>query len=187
MQYKLTETSTNICNAVFGKAKDVFHQEAFCGIEKANAKLRTYGLIKFDIGREGYLELIKKTKRRQLVTKFRLSNHKLLIEVGRHMNLPKEERICEICNKGVEDEIHFLVKCDLYETLRKPLFDICTELKSQFGYYSDQEKFVFIMTTPLLMDNVSKFIDSAMKERDIHMETRKTLNSILDKVSNLVP
>ena len=187
MQYKLTETATNICNAVFGKAKDVFHQEAFYGIEQAGAKLRTYSLIKHKIGREDYLEQIKNTKHRQQLTKFRLSNHKLRIEVGRHMNLPKEERICEICNEGIEDEIHFLVKCDLYKTLRKPLVDICTELRPQFGFYSDQEKFVFLMTTSLLMGNVSKFIDSALKDRDTYLETSKALNCLLDKVSSLVP
>ena len=187
MQYKLRETATNICNALFGKAKDTFHQLAFHGIEKADAKLRTYSLIKQEIGREDYLEQIKNTKHRQQLTKFRLSNHKLRIEVGRHMNLPKEERICEMCNKGIEDEIHFLVKCDFYKTLRKPLYDICTELRPQFGFYSDQEKFIFIMTNSVLMGNVSKFLVSALKDRDVYLETSKTLDSLLDKVSKLVP
>ena len=110
-----------------------------------------------------------------------------MIEVGRHMKLPKEERVCEVCNNGIEDEIHFLVKCKLYETLREPILDICTELRPQFRYYSDQEKFIFLMTTPFLMGNVSKFLDSSLKERDIYLVTKATLDGLLNKVSNLVP
>jgi hypothetical protein len=187
MQYKISENTSNICNAFFGRSKDMFVQETFCGITKPDAKLRTYGLIKHKFEREGYLEEIRNTKHRQNLTKFRLSNHKLMIEVGRHMKLPKEERVCEVCNNGIEDEIHFLVNCKLYETLREPLLDICTELRPQFRYYSDQEKFIFLMTTPFLMGNVSKFLDSSLKERDIYLDTKATLDGLIKKVSSLVP
>lgn len=133
MQYIATETTPNISNAFFGRAKDIFHQETFSSIKNPEAKLRTYSLIKYEIGREDYLTQIRNTKRRQMLSKFRLSNHKLMIEVGRHMKpkLPKEQRICQLCNQGIEDEIHFLIECDSYKTLRKPLLDTCTELRSQ--------------------------------------------------------
>ena len=36
---------------------------------------------------------------RSQVTKFRLSNHSLLIELGRHREIPKELRFCQFCNK----------------------------------------------------------------------------------------
>jgi hypothetical protein len=128
----------------------MFVQEAFHGISKPDAKLRTYGLIKHKFEREDYLVQVKNTKHRQNLTKFRLSNHKLMIEIGRHKKLSKEDRICEVCNNGIEDEVHFLVRCKLYEKLREPLFNFCTELRPHFEYYSDQEKFVFLMTTPIL-------------------------------------
>ena len=128
-----------------GKAKDMYHQDAFSNITNPESKLRTYGLIKHDIGREQYLMLIKNTKRRQKLTKLRLSNHKLMVEVGRHMKpkQPVEKRICQICQVETEDEIHFLVKCKFYEDLRKPLFEQCIELRPQFPYYSTTEQFVY--------------------------------------------
>ena len=107
-----------------------------------------------------------------------------MIESGRHMKLPKNERICPVCREGIEDEVHFLVKCNFYEASRKPLLDLCIELRPHFDFYSDEEKFFFIMTTPLLMGSVSKFIYSALNDRDVHLDVITTMNGILEKVSN---
>ena len=120
------------------------------------------------------------------LSKFRLSNHKLLIETGRHMKLPITERICPVCMEGTEDEIHLLVRCNLYQSARQPLLDKCAELRPHFDFYSDKEKFQFIMTTPVLMGNVSKFVYSALNDRDIYQDVSITLNGILDKVPNLL-
>ena len=186
MQYRITEETSDTGDAFLGKAKDIHYQEAFTQIQNPESKLRTYALIKTNIGREPYLKEIKNTKYRQKLTKFRLSNHRLLIESGRHMKLPITERICPMCRAGIEDEIHFLVKCNFYESARKPLLDMCVQLKPHFDFYSDEEKFQFIMTTPLLMGNVSKFIYSAFNDRDEFQEVSATLNGILDKVSNQI-
>ena len=184
MQYRITEHSSDTGDAYIGKAKDIYHQEAFGQINTPESKLRTYALIKTTIGRESYLTDIKNTKQRQKLAKFRLSNHRLMIESGRHMKLPKNERMCPVCSEGIEDEVHFLVNCNFYEEIRKPLLDMCVELKPNFDFYSDEEKFVFIMTTPHLMGSVSKFIYSAFNERDVHLDVITTLNGILEKVSN---
>ena len=186
MQYRLTDPSQkNTANAFIGRAKDMFHQEAFTQIKNPESKLRTYGLIKQEIGREEYLLQIKNTKIRQKLTKFRLSNHKLMIETGRHVKpkpIDKEQRICPVCHLKVEDEIHFLTECKIYDTLRKPLIDDCKTLRPQFIYYSRKEQFVYIMTTPLLMGNVSRFIANAFEDRDIYLDACATLNSILDQI-----
>ena len=86
MQYHATNPdAVNSDKAYFGRAKDVYHQEAFSEINNPDSKLRTYGIIKQSKGREEYLDQICNTKRRQKLTRFRLSNHKLMIEIGRHM------------------------------------------------------------------------------------------------------
>ena len=44
-----------------------------------------------------------------MLSKLHFSAHKLAIEGGRYLNIPKHERICIACNSGeVEDEEHFL-------------------------------------------------------------------------------
>ena len=64
--------------------KNFFHQHAFENIHREQSKLRTYALVKTEIGFEKYLSEIKNPFLRIEMTKFRLSNHNLMIEIGRH-------------------------------------------------------------------------------------------------------
>ena len=184
MHYRITESQSDLGNAFFGKAKDIFHQEVFAQISDPKSKLRTYALIKESIGREDYLKDIRNTKHRQMLTKLRLSNHRLMIELGRHKKLPKEERVCQICHGGIEDEIHFMTKCRPLEKLREPLIASCYEIRPHFGYFSDEEKYIFLMTTPLLMGNVSKFVYSAFKERELIIDVSTTVDDMITKISS---
>jgi hypothetical protein len=43
---------------------------------------------------------------RLILTKFRLSEHKLVIEIGRNLKIPRDQRLYAICNV-LEDEFHF--------------------------------------------------------------------------------
>jgi hypothetical protein len=45
-----------------------------------------------------------------LLIKFRVSAHNLEIKKGRYRGVKTEDRICKLCNTGVEDETHFLLK-----------------------------------------------------------------------------
>ena len=54
-------------------------------------------------------------------TKFRLSSHKLLVELGRWMKpkLQYEMRKCTLCNSGaIEDEYHVTLICQHVKDLR---------------------------------------------------------------------
>ena len=70
-------------------------------------KLRTYRLFKDQFVFEPYLNW-GTYNQRNILTKFRISSHKLEIEKGRYMNIPAEQRICRLCKLDVENEIHFL-------------------------------------------------------------------------------
>ena len=69
---------------VFQTIYDDFHQTSFDSIKRDESKLRTYSLFKTEIGLERYLLETKNVIERVATTKLRLSNHKLMIEVGRH-------------------------------------------------------------------------------------------------------
>ncbi len=44
--------------------------------------------------------------------KFRLSNHRLPIQQRRSLGIPRDERICTVCDSGeVGDEFHYLLNC----------------------------------------------------------------------------
>ena len=96
--------------AVFQACINIFHRRAFTEITSENSKLRTYGIFKNEVREEPYLRIVKNVKDRISMSKFRLSNHQLMIEKGRHRNLDETMRICPFCS-AVEDEIHFLLKC----------------------------------------------------------------------------
>ena len=48
------------------------------------------------------------------------STHKLAIEQGRHLNEPRENRLCQICNYNeLEDEYHFVLVCPILSDARR--------------------------------------------------------------------
>ena len=79
-------------------------------------------------------------------------------------------------------EIHFITKCAFLNDLREPLLSACAKLKPQFGYYTDEEKFIFIMTTPTLTGNVSNFIDLALKEREVLLDVSGVIDDMVDNI-----
>ena len=90
--------------------------------EEGMKKLRTYKLIKQTFGIEPYLEHLVDKDLRRCLSFFRISTHKLRIERGRYYGEKPEERLCDSCNI-IENEIHFLCKCNKYVSLRKKMFD----------------------------------------------------------------
>src|SRR4029434_666424 len=80
---------------------------------------------------------------RTTLTKYRLSEHSLAIEVGRHRQtwLPKENRLCPHCEQGpVETELHFLTQCTKYQSLRDQYFAKIIKMCPEFLYLSDLER-----------------------------------------------
>jgi hypothetical protein len=49
----------------------------------------------------------------------------------RHRGLQAKERICKLCLKEVEDEIHFLLKCETLQNVRTPFIDLINNNKNR--------------------------------------------------------
>ena len=83
------------------------------------SRLNFYQKIKYDFTPAKYVDL-PSFNMRKTIAKLRCSNHCLEIEKGRHRNILKEDRYCNICTgkQIIEDEEHFLTKCNLYEDLK---------------------------------------------------------------------
>ena len=88
-----------------------------------------------------------------------------MIEVGRYNKIPKSERFCPFCPISVEDEIHFLINCKSYNELRKQLLNSALKVKPYFSYYSERDKFCFLLSCENLVDEVAKFVWDAMELR----------------------
>ena len=86
-----------------------------------SSKLRFYKLFKTNFTREPYLTEISNFHLR--MDKFRCSDHKLEIEVGRHKkNIDPKNRVCRFRKNAVETEEHFLRFCRNYINLRTRYF-----------------------------------------------------------------
>ena len=81
--------------------------------EFVNFKLYLYSELKHRINTEAYLMIEKSLKNRQLLTKFRLCDHCLLIETGidirKYLN---KDLKCTFCN-DIDVEFHFCLDCNL--------------------------------------------------------------------------
>ena len=77
---------------------------------KMNTKLNFYSKFINNTNSSDCYDLVKNMRHRRILAKFRVGNHNLQIEKGRHTKplTPRELRSCECCHsKNVEDECHF--------------------------------------------------------------------------------
>ena len=123
---------------------------------------------------ETYLSQIEDNQKRILLTKLRIGVCPLRIETGRYeggnKRIPPEERLYLCCNMAcVEDEIHFLMQCPMYEYNRSILFGIVrqellvTELTANI-----KDLFIIIMTSKSvnIIRALSDFIWEAFQLRE---------------------
>lgn len=86
---------------------------------------------------EKYL-LTPSTPDRINLTKYRLSNHKLPIEIGRHVNIEKGDRTWEFCtNYDIGDEMHYMLICSKFKNERTKLLPRNCVLKPSSRKYCD--------------------------------------------------
>ncbi len=104
--------------------------------------------FKYSFKYENDLSIMTKFDPRKLFTKWRISEHDLLIEHGRYRQpkLPVNDRLCTSC-KVIDDEVHFGMACTVQNGFAKPKMlqkfsDECPEFTNMDIY----DKFNCIMT-----------------------------------------
>jgi hypothetical protein len=61
-----------------------------------------------------------------------------------HSKIPVEQRICPLCKQEIEDEYHFIMKCQNLDELRNKFFDEIISVVPHFSAMNNTEKFNFI-------------------------------------------
>ena len=109
-------------------------------------KGETYRGFKTQMHYEPLLDILSRKERRTML-KFRVSDHKLMIEVGRHKipQIPRENRWCQFCETQVEDEQHMLTECTLYGS-RTQWFNKIAEKCPNFNTLDNHQRFIFLMS-----------------------------------------
>ena len=111
-----------------------------------------------------YLVMINDYKTRNMISKIRLSSHKLRIETGRHMNIERQHRKCQKCNlNDIQDEYHFILICPYLKTLRiRYISKYYTENPSMY-------KFINLLNSCKVKEivNLSNFCIKAFKKLEL--------------------
>ena len=76
-----------------------------------SSKCYLYKVYKSELIMEKYLIYLPKELRIPM-TKFRMCNHKLPIEIGRHSKIERNSRICTKCFNDLVDEYHCMFICE---------------------------------------------------------------------------
>ncbi len=122
----------------------LMRQEAIRGGRGRN-KLRTYRLFKQEKYTEPYLLKVYNKKHRSALAKFRSGVAPLLIETGRYSNTPEAERVCFNCPNDIENELHVLLRCPIYNDLRDEMFVTAAHVCYDFNEMSENEKLCFLL------------------------------------------
>ena len=118
------------------------------------SKLRTYRQIKTVFGTENYLLSTLSKGEKSYFAQFRCGILPLRVETGRYIGLNANETLCT--SNEIEDELHLLLKCSLYDDLRRTLIAKAVETNDTFLQLSDIRKLVYMVEKHYVY--VAKFI-----------------------------
>ena len=130
----------------------------------SSPKLSTYREFKSLLNPEKYLYTVNNYFIQKQLTKFRISNHKLMVEEGRYRGIDFADRRCIYCDMNcIENKCHFLLECPLYEEIRRKhlIFLNCD------WHCQNHDKFVKIMSSqnPETPRNLALFVYKGFKLR----------------------
>jgi hypothetical protein len=135
-----------------------------------SSKLFLSSKLKSDIKLEEYIKCERNFKNRQLLTKFRLSDHNLEIELGRYKNIPRNQRHCKFC-KTLDAEFHFFFDCKVTDNIRPSFIDFMKTKYPRFNNHliselDSLEKLKVILNPDKeILPSVCNFIKRSLEAR----------------------
>ena len=127
-------------------------------------KLRTYKLFKTEMKPDKYVMDILPRNHRSAMAKFRCGVAPIRLETGRYENIEENDRVCFNCNQ-VENEMHVILHCPVYNDLRDVLFQHVNNVLQIFNQSNDTEKLNVILSHPELVRPAAKFCDQVLSRR----------------------
>ena len=124
-----------------------------------DGKLSTYLFLKTNFRLEKYLNLLRPEYRKP-ICRLRVSAHRLPMEMGRYNNTPGTERICKHCMRNaIEDEEHFIIRCNKFTKDREELFELISSKVKYFTQLQDKQKLFWTLNCEELdiLDSLGRF------------------------------
>ena len=144
------------------RLKDCFLQEWRATVN-SNSKLCFYSVYKSEFNYEKYLDFLDIRKFRYMFSNFRVGSHELEIERGRYHNVPRQSRVCKLCNThSVENEYHFLLCCEHYSDLRSLYLPVKYHMRPTLN------KFNILMSSQneIIVKAIATYLVHAFKRRN---------------------
>ena len=132
-----TKFFTSLCKLINVKLSDItseafvllcsFYIQYWTARIKTFSKMDTYCLLKQRFGLENYIRDVNISVHRKIISKMRISNHRLAIETGRFSKTLRNKRICLFCKAynifEIEYEQDVLLRCSRFTEIRRDLLD----------------------------------------------------------------
>ena len=178
-QLKINKKSVNFKNppAFLSKAENnlsVHLKNHQLNLICTNKKLKFYSIqFKNETKYSEFINHVKNPEHKRFASKFRIGNHNLRIESGRITipKTPEDLRICDHCSlNSVENEMHILFHCNLYDDLRKILFIKIKDRNTSFTNHNNHDKvcFLFNNTDSYISRLTATFIFQAFERQKKH-------------------
>ena len=107
-------------------------------------EISSYKTFKQNYIVENYCKIILPVRHRAAFIKFRCGEAPIRIETGRYKGLPEEARLCPFCNV-LENKMHVIMNCRVYDDLKEPLLAKDFHFNSTFNSLSEVNQFVFFL------------------------------------------
>jgi len=121
-----------------------------------------------------YLDLTRKNPSRKSLVKLRISSPKLRIETGRNEKIPRDERLCSLCNcNKIEDETHFSLECPIYFSIRDRFF---SKIELKIPSHDTLLSHLMNCTDYFINIQLISFISSCFEQRDKLVTMATSLN-----------
>lgn len=135
-----------------------------CDSQKLNFFQSVYNMGQ----RPPYVDVLNNRCDRAAICKIRISAHPLMIERGRHLNIPRTERYCLLCKSNqIEDEKHFLLHCKKFNTQRNIFNEKISNILENASYKNANNKISFLFNNKSysILRLTSSFISNCLNIR----------------------
>lgn len=129
-------------------------------------KLRIYKKFKYEFGIENYCKIILPLQHRSAFAKFRSGVAPIRIETGRYENINVNERLCPLCHTSIEDEMHVILYCNIYDDIRITLIERACAISDEFSNFDDISKLCFLFSHPDLIRLCAKTCFKILQRRN---------------------
>ena len=160
-------------NQIIAKEKDNYINY-WTSTTKTQSKLQCYLALNRQYSMADYLSSVTDLRLRKTLTMYKLSDHSLALESGRHRQtcLLRDEWLCQFCPHRQMETEHFLQHCDTYTDIRTQIYAKITRTTPDFPRLLDQEKLHHLLGEKTGTAVCSKICEYLLRRRDkLHNNT----------------